>query len=240
MANEKTMNIYQKMVEARKRVPAIVKQKHSDGVKYKFAKIDAIYELLTPALNDLGIAFEIIEERTQRKDELGNPQYWYSYTQDTRNGPRTVYVYEADLVVLWVNADDPADTIAATLHALGTNDGGPDKAKGSAWTYCLKYYLFEKLGIDQGEDDPDNTDRTAGMEPPRAPKPERSDGLSDAQIKRLFALAKAAGVENIEERVKAKNNVASLKQITREKYDQICAGLEAQAKAKQEEENNAQ
>ena len=239
MESTKGMNIYAKMVEARKAVPAIVKQKHSDGVKYKFAKIDAIYELLTPALNTLGISFEIISETTARKDALGNPEFWYSYTQDTRNGPRTVYVYEADLQVLWVNAEDPADSIGAKLHALGTNDGGPDKAKGSAWTYCLKYYLFEKLGIDQGEDDPDNTDRTAGMEPPIAPKAERPEGISDAQIKRLFALAKAAGIDNIEDRVKAKNNIASLKQLTREKYDQICAGLEAQ-KNNKEEEGNAQ
>ena len=61
-------------------------------------------------------------------------------------------MYEADLTIRWTNADKPDDILEVTLHALGTNDGGPDKAKGSAWTYCLKYYLFEKFGIDQGDD----------------------------------------------------------------------------------------
>ena len=37
-------------------------------------------------------------------------------------------------------------------------------------------------------------------------------------------------IDNIEERVKAKTGIQSLKELTREKYDQICAGLEAQKK----------
>lgn len=71
-----------------------------------------------------------------------------------RGVQRTVWVYEEDLTIRWTNADNPEDILEVTLHAIGTNDGGPDKAKGSALTYCLKYYLFEKFGIDQGEDDP--------------------------------------------------------------------------------------
>lgn len=46
------------------------------------------------------------------------------------------------------------DTDEAQTHAIAWNDD-PAKAKGSAWTYAIKYYLFEKFSIDMGETDPD-------------------------------------------------------------------------------------
>ena len=109
--------------------------------------------------------FDIVGEQATRHSENGDPIYYSNFTQHTRNGDRIVWVYEADLTIRWTNADNPDETLEVTLHAIGTNDGGPDKAKGSAWTYCLKYYLFEKFGIDQGDDDPDMSDHSS--EPPQ-------------------------------------------------------------------------
>lgn len=157
----KPLTLQQKFVELRKAVPCVTKKQHSDGVKYKFARINDVYELLTPAMNEFGVNFDIVEEQATRHDANGDAIYYHTYTQQTRNGSRIVWVYEADLTIRWTNADDPYDDLEATLHAIGTNDGGPDKAKGSAWTYCLKYYLFEKFGIDQGEDDPDMNDHSS-------------------------------------------------------------------------------
>ena len=39
----KGMNLAQKFVELRRACPEIVKKQHSDGVKYKFAKIFDVY-----------------------------------------------------------------------------------------------------------------------------------------------------------------------------------------------------
>ena len=158
------LTLQQKFIKLREAVPAIVQKAHSDGVKYKFAKIFDVYELLTPAMNEYGVNFDIIAEVATRHDANDNALFYHSYNQQTRSGNRVVWVYEADLTIRWTNADDPTDTLEVTLHAIGTNDGGPDKAKGSAWTYCLKYYLFEKFGIDQGDDDPDPNDH--GSEAP--------------------------------------------------------------------------
>ena len=65
-------------------------------------------------------------------------------------------MYEVDLTLRWVNADDPQDMDERTIHAIGTHEM-PDKAKGSAWTYALKYYLLNRFCIDQGAsgEDPD-------------------------------------------------------------------------------------
>ena len=163
----KALTLEQKFVELRKAVPAIVQKQHSDGVKYKFAKIFDVYQLLAPAMNTYGVNFDVVGEKATNTKENGDPLYYSSFQQMTRNGARTVWVYEADITIRWTNADNPEDRQEITLHALGTNDGGPDKAKGSAWTYALKYYLFEKFNIDQGEDDPDNYDH--GDEPGAAP-----------------------------------------------------------------------
>jgi hypothetical protein len=261
---QKALTLQQKFVKLREAIPAIVQKQHSDGVKYKFAKIFDVYELLTPAMNEYGVNFDITEETATRHYENGDDKYYDSYIQQTKNGPRTVWVYEADLTITWTNADDPDDSHVVSLHALGTNDGGPDKAKGSAWTYCLKYYLFEKFGIDQGEDDPDLKDLSDGQTAPQdaagqptgarngwgkpntpPAKKNAQNGqksgtrpLSDAQISRMYRIGEEAGYskEQVDSRCAKKYGVQEPKAMTREQYDETCDALEAAKQTKQEEQ----
>lgn len=247
------MSLQEKFVKLREAVPAIVQRQHSDGVKYKFAKIFDVYELLTPAMNAYGVNFDIVGETATRHDGNGDALYYHTYQQQTRNGARIVWVYEADLTIRWTNAHNPEDTLEVTLHAIGTNDGGPDKAKGSAWTYCLKYYLFEKFGIDQGDDDPDMADH--GTEPPpasaqRPTAPQSSAGgrntqptpqqpqngqtgaqrpLSDAQISRMYRKGEDAGItqQQIDARIVQQYGKQDPHMLTRAQYDEICNSLDA-------------
>lgn len=238
--NPKEMNLHQKFVELRKACTKLIKKKHSDGVKYSFSKIDDVYALLRPVMNEWGVDWDILDEQATRHDTNGDGIFYTTYTQNTQKGPRTIWLYEADLTILWVNVDNPEDQQTVTLHALGTNDGGPDKAKGSAWTYCLKYYLFEKFNFDQGEEDPDNKDLSdeEGAQTHKAPqggtvpKP-----LTDAQLNRLYKKAEACGMtkEQANARIKERykhNNPAAL---TRTEYDEICRTLDEAAKKKKEE-----
>ena len=237
-------SLQQKFVKLREAVPAIVQKQHSDGVKYKFAKIFDIYELLTPAMNQYRVNFDIVAEKATRHHENGDAMFYHSFKQMTQyNKERVVWVYEADLTLRWTNADDPADFQEVTLHAIGTNDGGPDKAKGSAWTYCLKYYLFEKFGIDQGEDDPDNTDRRAdGQQDGQQPAQPRLVTLSDAQMKRLYAKAEAAGMsqEKTNQRILKVYGQSNPNQLTKAQYDEICTALDTAAAKTKEEQQNAE
>lgn len=249
------LTLQQKFVELRKAVPAITQKQHSDGVKYKFAKIFDVYELLTPAMNEHGVNFDIIAEKATRHAENGDPVYYSNFTQHTRSGDRLVWVYEADMTIRWTNADNPEDMLEVTLHAIGTNDGGPDKAKGSAITYCLKYYLFEKFGIDQGDDDPDNQDHTSERAPGQnAPQtrtaPQNGAGntqppaqtgqtgrsgaarpLSDAQLTRLYRKGEAAGMtqEAVNGRIAQQYGQQDPHNLTRQQYDEICGQLDAAA-----------
>ena len=243
----KSMNLAQKFVELRKACPEIVKKQHSDGVKYTFAKIFDVYELLAPAMNEWGVDWDIIEENATRHHENGDDMYFSSYIQHTRNGDRVVWVYEADLTLQWVNVDNPKETQEITLHALGTNDGGPDKAKGSAWTYCLKYYLFEKFNIDQGEDDPDHSDHgsdalPSGSNGSQTYQKKGTTGLSEAQLNRLYKKAEACGMnkEKTNKRIREVYNQDNPAALTRAQYDEICNSLDASAAKKKEEQQDAE
>ena len=246
------LTLQQKFIKLREAVPSITQKAHSDGVKYKFAKIFDVYQLLTPAMNEFGVNFDIVGEQATRHSENGDPIYYSNFTQHTRNGDRIVWVYEADLTIRWTNADNPDETLEVTLHAIGTNDGGPDKAKGSAWTYCLKYYLFEKFGIDQGDNDPDMSDHSS--EPPQQSQkqhtgvqngnrqgntqPQAQNGqtgrsgaarpLSDAQLSRLYRKGEDAGYsqQSINEWILKKYGQQDPHNLTRAQYDEACAAMD--------------
>ena len=164
-----------------------------------------------------------------------------------------MWVYEADLTIRWTNADDPEDILEVTLHAIGTNDSGPDKAKGSAWTYCLKYYLFEKFGIDQGDEDPDMSDRSSAAPlpaPNRHTAPQNGAGgrntqpggqtaqnghtgaqkpLTDAQLSRMYRKGEDAGITQtqIDEEIERQYGHKDPHNLTRAQYDEICNRLDA-------------
>lgn len=250
------LTLQQKFVKLREAIPRLSQKEYSDGVKYKFIKIFDIFEVLTPAMNEYGVNFDIVKEVATRHAENGDALFYHSYIQKTKSGERIVWVYEADLTIRWTNADNPADILEVTLHAIGTNDGGPDKAKGSAWTYCLKYYLFEKFGIDQGDDDPDHSDH--GSEAPqqgqnrgtaaqngntgRNTRQTTQTGrnqttgaqrkLSDAQLQRMYKIGADAGYtqEQIDERIEQKYGQKDPHNMTREQYDEICNTMAAKAK----------
>lgn len=246
------MSLHQKVVELRKACPKIIKQKHSDGVDYKFAKIYDVWEAITPVMNEIGVNFDVVAEVTNKKDELGNPVYFTTIMAKTKWGERLMFLYEADMTIKWTNVDDPDDTDIITLHAIGWNDD-PAKAKGSAWTYCLKYYLFEKFSIDQGEDDPDangfnstgatqnssqgaKTDNGQANTRPQqqnAPQgnPDASKQLSEKQLDRMYLKGEAAGVAKdvVNKRVADKYHKQNPATMTRAEYDEVCAALDKAA-----------
>ena len=99
------LTLQQKFIKLREAVPSITQKAHSDGVKYKFAKIFDVYQLLTPAMNEFGVNFDIVGEQATRHSENGDPIYYSNFTRPAHgNGDRIVWVYEADLTIRWTNA----------------------------------------------------------------------------------------------------------------------------------------
>lgn len=146
--DNRVLTLQEKMVRIRARIPSLVKQAYSEEVSYDFVKIDDIFRYLTPAMNEYGVNFDILSESATKKDERGNPMFveFLPLYQ--------MWIYEADLTFRWTNGENPEDQFQVTAHAIGFHQM-PEKAKGSGWTYCLKYYLLNKFCINQGGDDPD-------------------------------------------------------------------------------------
>ena len=141
------LNLTQKMIKIRKMVPKLLRKRYSEEVPYDFVRLDDVYEYLTPALNKYGVDFEVLGEASTQLDASGNPAYLTPFGNMWR--------YEADLKLCWTNADHPEEKNYSDIHVVGTNEI-PDKAKGAAWSYGLKYYLLNKFNIVQATtEDPD-------------------------------------------------------------------------------------
>ena len=65
------MNLNQKMIRIRKKVPKLIRKRYSEDVTYDFVKLDDIYECLTPALNKYGVDFDILPMQTVRETRYG-------------------------------------------------------------------------------------------------------------------------------------------------------------------------
>lgn len=147
MSKFEYLNLTQKMIKIRKMVPKLIRKRYSEEVPYDFVRLDDIYEYLTPALTKYGVDFEVLTEKPTQVDPSGNQVYLIPFGN--------LWRYEADLKLCWVNADHPNEKSYSDIHVVGTNEV-PDKAKGAAWSYGLKYYLLNKYNIVQANtEDPD-------------------------------------------------------------------------------------
>ena len=68
---------------------------------------------------------------------------------------------------------------------------------------------------------------------------QRSAGLSEAQLNRLYKKAEACGMSkgSTDKRIREKYNQDNPAALTRDQYEEICASLDAAAKKKEEQQN---
>lgn len=176
MKNYQYMNLEQKIIKIRKKIPALTKKFYSEEVNYDFSKLDDIYELMTPALNKYNVNFDIIGEKPTQYNAEGKQVY---LTVD-KDG---YWKYEADLELCWVNADRPEERRTVTIHAIGTHEI-PDKAKGVAWTYALKVYFRNKFSIPQDSESEDPDMRGRELPDIEQPKAEEKSERSGSSVNR--------------------------------------------------------
>lgn len=147
MSKYEYLNLNQKMVKIRRKIPALIRKRYSEEVDYDFVKLDDINQFLAPALNRYGVDFDILGETPTQADASGRPVFL------VHDG--NLWRYEADMEICWTNADRPQEQSKAVVHLIGMHEVA-DKAKGTAMTYGLKYYLLNKFNIPQnGAEDPD-------------------------------------------------------------------------------------
>lgn len=101
-------------------------------------------------------------------------------------------------------------------------DKATPQGAGSAITYGRRYALSAVLGIASEDDD----DANAYESVPK--KQETPRTLSDAQIKRLYAIASSAGISNdqVKAAIRKDYKKDSATELTKQEYDDLCTRLE--------------
>jgi len=229
------LNLEQRLVGVRKHVQSIATQKITTPIN----ALD-VYSIMTPALNEFGVNFDVIDETATRHYENGDPLYITNYKQQVSDGTITAWVYESDIVIEWVNADDPAEFKTVKLHIVGKSTDGPDAARSCAWASAIRYYLLERFGVGSGSDMPEESrgTRPAQLGPEgRGEQNHHRGKLSGAQVNRLYKKGEAAGCANaaIKQRIHEKYGIDDPSDLTRAQYDEICNALDQAAASRSKE-----
>lgn len=248
------MNIYQKLIEVRKVVPYL--QKSADGPQFKYVSSSQVLAALKAKMDDLGLL--LIPKITGHKvteqtiEWVERNEYKGNVTEKPKK--TTTYFTELDIEFVWVNAENPEETISCPFYGQGVDIAG-EKGVGKALTYAEKYFMLKQFNVPTDKDDPDRFQEKNGNESTKAPQPQKpqqntttkpeapkqpeppknnqNPSLTDKQISRLWAIAKAAGVteDRVHEVIKEKYNIESVKDLTKEQYDRVCESMEKKKSA---------
>lgn len=190
--SEKPMNIYQKLIEVRKCVPYL--QKEAKGHQYNYVSSSQVLAAVRQKLDEVGlilmpevIGHNVIGDMVESTDKYNNIKH------------TTTYFTELDIKFMWVNADNPDETIALTWYGQGVDIAG-EKGVGKALTYAEKYFLLKQFNIATDKDDPDSFQGK-----PSEPKPnnvnnsnsrvQRSQLANKGQRNAVGSMIKSLGLE---------------------------------------------
>lgn len=203
------MNLYEKLVEIRKEV--INFSKDTEGYGYKYVSGSQAIAKIRDKMDELGIILVpgVGDTITSTYDYI-----------NSKGKECTDHIVSGDMSYTWINAEEPSETLTVPWKLYGAQDD-ISKAFGSGLTYSERYFILKFFQAPTDDADPDNRDisnRGVGTK----------KGLSEAQVKRLYAIASTAGYDQktIKQMVTTRYN-KSVEQLTKSEYDHVCNGLEA-------------
>ena len=204
-------NVYQKLMEVQSKLKAPKSQYNSFG-KYSYRSCEDILEALKPLLNEAGAIVNISDQVKLIGDR---------------------YYIEATAMFLDVNTGD--SIISKAMAREDESKKGQDLAQlsGATSSYARKYALNGLFAIDDNKD-PDSTNKHSKDNEIKPNIPFRgmiSDGISEAQIKRLFAIGNKAGFKkDVVEATVKKMFGCEPKDMTKDQYNTVCERLEKKVK----------
>jgi hypothetical protein len=202
------VNLYQKIIEVRKVADGFTKD--SKGYGYDYVSGNQILNKIKDKMNEVGLIL-------QPSAQVGEHQL-FCYTNSKGQEKVDIQVW-GNMSYTWINAENPEEREVVSWAYYGQQDD-ISKSFGSALTYSERYFLLKYFGLPTDEDDPDGKDTTGK-------KTKGTKALSEAQIKRLFALGKAAGYDSatVIDHIRKKLN-KNPDELTKTEYDQVCKGYE--------------
>ena len=203
------MSIYAKLIKVQNELKAPKNQYNSFG-KYSYRNCEDICESVKPLLLANGLAMFISDNI-----ELIGDRYYIK------------------AIVTVVDTETGETLTNSALAREEENKKGMDSSQvtGSTSSYARKYALNGMFLIDDTKDsDFTNTHGKENNEEKLSRI--KGTGLSEAQIKRLYAIAAKANIEKsmVLKAIKQEFKVEKAELLTKEQYDELCARLEKKIK----------
>ena len=198
-------NVYQKLMEVQSKLKAPKSQYNSFG-KYSYRSCEDILEALKPLLNEVGAIVNISDQVKLIGDR---------------------YYIEATAMFLDVNTGD--SIISKAIAREDESKKGQDLAQlsGATSSYARKYALNGLFAIDDNKDADSTNTHGKDIKPNMTPV----SGLSEAQIKRLYAIGNKAGFKkDVVEATVKKMFGCEPKDMTKDQYNIVCERLEKKVK----------
>ena len=198
-------NVYQKLMEVQSKLKAPKSQYNSFG-KYSYRSCEDILEALKPLLNEVGAIVNISDQVKLIGDR---------------------YYIEATAMFLDVNTGD--SIISKAIAREDESKKGQDLAQlsGATSSYARKYALNGLFAIDDNKDSDATNTHGKDIKPNMTPV----SGLSEAQLKRLFAIGNKAGFKkDVVEATVKKMFGCEPKDMTKDQYNTVCERLEKKVK----------
>ena len=192
------MGINEKLLNIQQELNAPKNQRNNFG-NYNYRSCEDILEAVKPLLKANGCVLNISDDVVQVGER---------------------YYIKAKALVRDVETGEFESSYGLAREEESKKGMDSSQITGAASSYARKYALNGLFCIDDNKDS-DSTN-THGKENKKA-----SSNLSDAQVKRLYALANKAGYDKtkIENMILAKYK-KDIKTLSKEEYDHVCNGLE--------------
>lgn len=154
-ATEKTLNLYQKLLEIQKRIIGLGKDGKSFG--YNYVTGTKVLEYLKPLMNEYGLILkqEVLSIENTRQD------------YKAKSGDKSEILTKAMMRFTWIDCET-GERDENSFGANGQNDW--EKGLGSSLTYAERLFLLKYFHIATDEDDIDNPERKP-QETAAQPKP---------------------------------------------------------------------
>ena len=191
-------NVYMKLVEVQSKLKAPKSQFNKFG-NYAYRNCEDILEALKPLLNEVKAIINISDDVV-----LVGERYYIKAT------------------VKFICAESGEIIEASAMAREEENKKGMDSSQltGSTSSYARKYALNGLFAIDDTKDS--DTTNTHNKEQNKA---SNNEIISEAQVKRLFVLAKGKDTDKVKSIVD-KYGFKTSKDITKDKYNTICEEIE--------------
>ena len=201
----KIMNVYEKLMTVQTKLRAPKGQYNSFG-KYSYRSCEDILEALKPLLAEVGAVVNVSDEI-----KLIGDRFYVEATAsfiDVETGERMI--------------------AKASAREAETKKGMDDsQVTGSVSSYARKYALNGLFAIDDNKDADSTNTHGKDIKPNMTPV----SGLSEAQLKRLFAIGNKAGFKkDVVEATVKKTFGCEPKDMTKDQYNTVCERLEKKVK----------